>query len=177
MKWVRSAGGPLICVERDLVSSWCGILGNSVNTPPSKAALNDYERACSVSDYLGIVEVANKCALILGDMPLETTVCYLSPESLLLVRVFYIDPNVDLLQLLKSQSNIIFDEPIESIAFEIESGQMIIFDSAALGVRLGEESLSFDLPPGHYQILTQVFEPDSRTSLLVHKFVPEVTED
>jgi hypothetical protein len=123
-----------------------------------------------VSDYVGMVERPKKYALILGDMPLETTVWFPSSESPLLVRVFYMDPGVDLPQLLAAHGNLSFADPIESIDCEIESGHMVIFDSAVPGLHEGRASLSFEIPPGNYRVLTKVFEPDDRTSVLIHKF-------
>ncbi|OGB30721.1 MAG: hypothetical protein A3F78_04270 [Burkholderiales bacterium RIFCSPLOWO2_12_FULL_61_40] len=169
MSWIKSAGGPLICVEKDLAPFWLGILGSSVKDGPTTPLFNDYDRACAVSDYVGMVELPRKYALILGDMPLETTVWRPSSESPLIVRVFYMDPGVDLPQLLAAHGNLSFADPIESIDCEIESGHMVIFDSAVPGLH-EHASLSFEIPPGNYQILTKVFEPDSRTSVLIHKF-------
>jgi hypothetical protein len=47
---------------------------------------------------------------------------------------------------------------------------MIVFDSACAGKDVGDAHLTFDLPPGAYSILTKQFQPDERTSVLVHKF-------
>lgn len=176
MRWIKSAGGPLICVEKELSSFWQGVLGNSVSGHAASAALNDYDRACAVADYVGIVELPRRFALVLGDMPLETTVWCPSSEPPLIVRVFYMDPGVDLLRLLAAHGNLSFADPIESIDCEIESGHMVIFDSAVPGLHEGHASLSFEIPPGRYGILTKVFEPDSRTSVLIHKFVCKGSE-
>jgi hypothetical protein len=85
------------------------------------------------------------------------------------------DPDVDLLKLLEAHGNLNFAEPIESVDFDIQSGNMVVFDSTLPGARYGEESLSFDLLPGRYQILTKNFELDDRTSVLMHKFSPKIT--
>lgn len=170
MDWIKSAGGPLICVEKELANSWRGILGNSVNDRTAIPTSNDYDRACAVSDYVGIVVLPPKYALVFGDMPLETTVYCPSSEISLVVRVFYMDPGADLLQIFAAHGSLSFVDSIESIDCEIQTGHMVIFDSAINGLHQAYDKLSFDISPGSYQILTKIFELDSRTSVLIHKF-------
>src|SRR5687767_8117877 len=77
-RWIKSGGGPLSCVERELARHWLGVIGNSATNsadrPPvtDGRAASDYKRACSVSDYLGKIPLGDGHALILGDMPLQT---------------------------------------------------------------------------------------------------------
>lgn len=170
MQWIKSAGGPLICVEEELASFWQGVVGNSVSGHAVTEAPSDYDRACAVSEYVGVVDLPQKYALILGDMPLETTVWSPSFDLPLIVRAFYMDPGVDLSQLLASYGSLSFADPIESIDCEIGSGHMVIFDSAIPGSHENRESLSFEIPPGSYRILTKAFVLDSRTSVLMHRF-------
>src|SRR6476660_7481512 len=98
MDWIKSSGGPLVCMERDLAPLWNGVQG-------SKSALNstgisDYDRACQVRDYLGKIEMGRRSALILGEMPLQTMIGRPSDEPPLIVRVFYADPDADVLKIL-----------------------------------------------------------------------------
>jgi hypothetical protein len=170
MRWIKSAGGPLICVEKQWACLWSGVFGNSASSDSINTALNDYDRACALSDYVGILELHQKHAIILGDMPLETTVLCLSSGLPLVVRAFYMDPGVDLPKLFAAYGNLSFGDSIESIDFEIESGHMVIFDSAVPGGQEYDDSLSFEIASGQYRILTKAFELDSLTSVLIHKF-------
>ena len=80
------------------------------------------------------------------------------------------DPGQDLPQLLAAYGSLNFADPIESIDCEIEFGHMVISDSAVPGLHEDSASLSFEISPGNYQILTKMFELDDRTSVLIHKF-------
>src|SRR5689334_17973405 len=66
MQWVESAGGPLIVVPLELAQSWRGI--EAVPGDP----VTDYDRACDVDDYLGVLEVGPGRGLVLGDEPMRT---------------------------------------------------------------------------------------------------------
>jgi Immunity protein 21 len=170
MNWIKSVGGPLICVERELAPLWLGIVGNGVSDRFVTPLASDYDRACAVSDYVGSVDLPRGKALILGDMPLETTVWRPQSALPLIIRAFYMEPGVNLQKLLTAHSNLDFADPIESIDCEVESGHMVIFDSAVPWLQEGGPSLSLEIPSGNYQILTKVFELDSQTSVLIHKF-------
>lgn len=170
-KWIKSGGGPLICVESELAQYWLGVGANSIAHGADRAYANDYKRACSVSDYLGKIALGNRHALILGDMPLETLIWQLPDQLPRIVRVYYADPDVDVARRLESTQDLDFSSPVETMVVEVKSTPMIVFDSAYPGKDVGSAHLSFELPPGMYSVLTKPFIPDDRTSVLVHKFV------
>jgi hypothetical protein len=173
MKSIKSGGGPLICVERVLAGSWLGTSGNSLALGLGTGDASDYERACAVQDYLGALKLKKGMALILGDMPLETMIWHSRGHSPpLIVRVFYMDPGVDVTSRLEVHGELDFSDPAESIDVDVKSEQMLVFDSAIAGAKYDDGFLQFDLPPGTYRVLTKQFEPDDRTSVLVHKFEP-----
>ena len=62
MAWIESAGGPLVVLPRSLRSAWMGV------------AADDYDAACSVDGYLGLLRRPWGDALVLGDEPLRTSV-------------------------------------------------------------------------------------------------------
>lgn len=169
--WIKSGGGPLICMEKQLAPYWRGTRtsgGHSTN----KIFANDYDRACSVSDYVGKISIDDQQALILGDMPLQTLIWETDSNLPILVRVFYADPYTDVVEKLNAMQNLDFSNPIEIIDFDIIFGHMIVFDSAYSGSDLSKLQLSFELPQGKYMVVTKQFEPDDRTSVLLHKFIP-----
>jgi Immunity protein 21 len=170
MEWIKSAGGPLVCLEKELARHWHGIFAGPGSTAGySNNYLTDYGRACQVQSYLRAIDVAHGAALILGDMPLSTSVW---SGNLAIVRIFYCDPGTDIPKLLTGMGDIRFDEPVESINFELPVGRMILFDSAYSGDDKAKKALEFNIPAGNYRILTSLVNPNSRTSLLLHKFFP-----
>jgi hypothetical protein len=170
-RWIKSGGGPLICAESELAQYWLGVDGNSICCGPNGVYANDYERACSVSDYLGKIALGNRHALILGDMPLETLIWQLPDKLPRIVRVYYADPDVDVAKRLESRQDLDFSSPVETMVVDVKSSPMIVFDSAYPGKDVGSTHLSFELSPGMYSVVTKPFSPDDRTSVLVHKFV------
>ena len=170
MDWIRTGGGPLLCIERDVAHLWMGVRGSS-GARGGLESVTDYDRACQVRDYLGTVVVGPRKALVLGDMPLQTMVWRPEHGIPSLVRVFYADPDADVLAILGSGPDLDFSDPIETIDFKVELESFLIFDSARCGSEVGNRHLDLDLPRGHYSILTKQFEPDDRTSVLVHKFI------
>jgi hypothetical protein len=170
LNWIKSGGGPLICVERDIALQWQGVTGTGILGESKNFYKNDYERACSIRDYLGKIKMGEREALILGDMPLETLIWRTRDQCLSIVRVFYADADTDIKELLGSSGDFDFTNPVESISFFSSTHELIVFDSAYAGKDIGNVHLDFELSPGAYSILTKQFEPNDRTSVLIHRF-------
>jgi hypothetical protein len=124
-------------------------------------------------DYLGKIPLSDGHALILGDMPLQTFIWASRGQVPQIVRVYYADPDANVIKILEAGSNLDFSNPAETLDIEVRSTPMMVFDSAFPGKDVGSEHLSIDLSPGIYSVVTKPFEPDDRTSVLVHKFVPQ----
>jgi hypothetical protein len=166
MKWIKSAGGPLVCLERYLVANWSGAHEESY----IEQRTTDYERACQVQDYLGRIKIRDGEALVLGDMPLETSVWQGRDGTTVIVRLFYADPTVDIPRIINALSDDEFDPPDEHTAINIHDGEMVIFDAAMRGDCASVAALHFELPVGRQIVLTKAVKPGDRTSLLLHKF-------
>jgi hypothetical protein len=168
---IKSHGGPLICIEHELAPSWLGVRANSIQAGLERAFSSDYERACGVSNFVEMIEVRNGNALILGDMPLETLICQPTGQLPMIVRIYYADAEADIEAKVEAAQYLDFSEPAEAILFVVRSRRILVFDAAYPGNDVADYSLSFDLSPGSYSVLTKSFELDERTSLLMHKFV------
>ncbi|OYU86769.1 MAG: hypothetical protein CFE29_27535 [Bradyrhizobiaceae bacterium PARB1] len=166
-KWVGSGGGPLICVEERLAHHWLGV-DNAIAGDDDGS---DYDRACDIGDFLGKVPLPGADALILGDEPLQTCVDRTHPEHPSVLRVYYADPDIDVIRQLHARGDLDFANPEEMIEIDVGSTPLVIFDAAFPGEDRSVQRLSFDLRPGHYKVLTKRFEPDERISVLVHRFV------
>jgi hypothetical protein len=172
MKSIASGGGPLVCVEMEVANRWRGVAGSSVSRDVDQACPNDYERACGIRDYLGKVSVGDRDALVLGDMPLETLIWKPSGELPRIVRVYYGDPGVDVTTLLELATESALDDPDEVLSVEFKSSLIVVFDSAYPGSDASVDRLAFEMPAGSYLAMTKQLEPDNRTSVLIHFFVP-----
>jgi hypothetical protein len=170
MKWMKSAGGPLICLETRLMSSWCGTEGTFQTGKCAASQRSDYDRACAVNDYAGLVDVDGGSALILGDLPLATTVFGKAHFELYVVRAVYMDPGTEITPFVDYFDERFFRASLEALSFTIRSDALAMFDSALPGSDQSKEVLAFSLSPGRYEIKTALVDPNEQTSLVVHRF-------
>ncbi len=173
MKWITSDGGPLICIGQSTVNSWRGIDGLGQYGSKLGAYRNDYERACAIRDYVGIIPVSERFGIVLGDMPLETTVMMSPERSPLIVRAFYSEPNADIASMIASWRMEKRLKEVESVRVSNVEANWYMFDSAYPGYLGLEKCLTFTLPINTIIINTFEFKPDHNTFLLVHEFVAE----
>lgn len=171
MEWIKSGGGPLLCIEKVLGRDWSGVDANSLPDETKSHYSNDYERACAVFDYVGKIPVRGGHALVLGDMPLQTLIWSRGHTLPKIVRVYYADPETNVISVLDAAPGTVFGDPVESIKFAVGSSPLVIFDSAYPFSEVRNIArLEFELPIGLYEVLTLKVDPNPRTSVLVHSF-------
>ncbi len=182
LKWIESAGGPLILISDKCYSLWSGILKRSSyldnKTEDADDFLNadkaDYGKACLVQDYLGIVNIGNDTALVLGDEPLLTTVFHSIDNRVVIARWFYGENEALVDKYLKAiDLNSIANWKFAS-TLKLSSDRQFLFDSACSASMLPEKEnnkwLSLNIKQGDYKIWTSIYEPDDKTKLIIHKF-------
>ena len=130
---IKSCGGPLICLEKSTAKCWLGTGGNSDSNKSAHLRKVDYDRACAVSNYIGILDSAGHQAIVLGDMPLETMVGHFDEQSPYILRIYYMDPGAEPITQLGDGRLIDFSNPLEILEATIEGGDLIIFDSSLPG--------------------------------------------
>ncbi|MDT5268358.1 MAG: hypothetical protein QOH49_544 [Acidobacteriota bacterium] len=166
LTWVNSAGGPLVLLEEHLLPEWRGHDGSTAQEHEGRT---DYERACDVDDYLGLVEVGSGRALVLGDEPMQTTWCP-SPEGsgVVLLRWQWADSEAAVIDAAGDMP----EESWEStgLIFQTSGRDLVLFDSAYPGDEPGER-LTIQLARGQYGIDTAHYRPDAETSLVLHRLV------
>lgn len=135
----------------------------------------DYDRACDVLDYLGLLEVGNGHVLILGDAPMPTTWWAISQSSGLLVRWVWAFNDDSVIAALQNLSTVTWQHP--SLRINVGQSPLVMFDSAFAGTEsfLESNSIKINLLKGIYEISTAEYKPNSETFLLLHKF--ELTKD
>ena len=106
----------------------------------SGSSNSDYERACEIKDYVGVIDVLERHAIILGDMPLATT-AWTGSSGPFIVRTFFMDPLADIQSMVEHAAQHDFWNEIESILFKVTSDDTIIFDSATSGSDLGASDI------------------------------------
>ncbi|WP_194869403.1 Imm21 family immunity protein [Myxococcus sp. AB025B] len=117
-EWIESAGGPLVVIPRSVIAEWKG-------TPA------DYEEACGIEDYLGLLCREWGDVLVLGDEPLRTGVVA-RPEGPVIVRWMFA-PSTE--RLLDVALHAKLDElsALETLRVGLRDEVYGIFDSGADG--------------------------------------------
>ncbi|MER5753679.1 Imm21 family immunity protein [Streptomyces sp. NPDC002088] len=99
LAWVQSMGGPLIIIPVSALDQWGGCTEDGVIVGGTDVP-DDYDRACDVEGWAGIVEVGTEgSGLVLADEP--ATTCYL-PEQNIFLRWLAADSDVELLEAAKA---------------------------------------------------------------------------
>ncbi|MFD9336238.1 Imm21 family immunity protein [Streptomyces sp. NPDC060028] len=155
LTWLETEGGPFIVVPCAALSHWSGTEG-------------DYDRACEVTDLVGVLELPDGAeALVLGGEPLTTA--YL-PEHRALVRWCYAESEEGVADvILAGLPTAEWEEgPVLST-----TGELAMFDAAYFGTEVGTltDSTVLELGPGRYRVDSASIEPDDLTSFRVHRFV------
>lgn len=159
MNSITSGGGRWSVWNLRWPNLWLGVSGSKTPSGVENTFANDYDRACDVRDYLGSVPLGDRSALILGDMPLETLIWKPKNELPRIVRVYYADPDANMIEILESSNIIYFNNSDEILSVEFKSSSIVIFDSAYPGVDAGISRLSFNIPKGKYLALTKRLDP------------------
>ncbi len=163
MKWIESAGGPLVMIGESSVSDWSGIeyVGDST----------DYQRACSIEDYLGIIEVQSGSAIVFGDEPLRT--CWIpdGKRGGVIVRWIYGQDETSLIEIALTGPGSGQFELVSEDSFRSRDEVHRLFDAAIPGGLLrSEEHLSLNLAIGSYAIKTMVVRVETpETAVLLHE--------
>lgn len=163
MKWINSTGGPLIMMEAALLPRWGGNL-HSAESPND--ALTDYDRACEVNDYIGIIPQGGRHALVLNDEPMQTACLSTADTSVLLIRWEYASDEDMVAQYARS----IPEESWEptGLIFNVSQSPLMVFDSVYAGNEV-EDEVTIQLRPAAYAIDSVRYQPDTETSLILHR--------
>ncbi|MEV8545651.1 immunity 21 family protein [Streptomyces sp. NPDC051572] len=152
VQWVESGGGPLIAVPTTVLPFWTGADGDEL--------ASDYDRACEVGGYAGLLPVGDSAALVLGDDPASTSFL---PEHGTFVRWCAANSEDEVLAVIPAalagatwENEVHWDVP----------GPVVLFDSAWPGRESeGTEHLKVDLEPGRYAVRAGQAQPGPETWL------------
>ncbi|MCZ7667020.1 MAG: immunity 21 family protein [Chloroflexi bacterium] len=178
MRWITSEGGPLLLLDERSLNEWGGVIELLTGPPASESwspggKPTDYDRACSVEGYVGLIPVGTQKAVVLGGEPLRTA--WMPGRTMaggMFVRWFFGESEVDFLNWANRVPKDTFRSDGE-VAWQRRS--LVLFDAAVAGRNVKkrpEEYLSIEFEPGIYEIKTAVYQPDAQTCMVVHRFEP-----
>ena len=162
MHWISSYGGPFVVIPRTIAEAWTG---NSSD---------DYDIACGVVGFVGVIKKLGYEVFVLGDEPARTSIFETGGRSFI-VRCLAANSEsaIELACLsicgrLEDAADI--EDVDERCSFVVSDPDFIIMDSVLDGACPEEKVLPFKLAEGRYEVRTYYFENDD-VELLVHDFV------
>lgn len=155
---MESGGGPLVAVPTDVLTRWEGA--------DSDGPESDYDRACAVADYAGLLAVGPSHALVLGDEPSSTVFL---PEHGVFVRWLAAESEAELLG---SVGAALADAAWEEGQGWDVPGPVVLFDSAWPGSEVEPDNHArVDLEAGRYEVRTALAQPNSETAFQLIQLV------
>lgn len=157
MLWISTTGGPLVVLPKAGRSEWRG----------ASDAGSDYELACSVDEYAGIVHWGNRDLLVLGDEPLQTAV-RVGEGRVTLIRWMFSPDEKSILECLEPDT---WEEPIETLRWVVSDTEHVLCDSAVPG-KLMEEGIEIRLDARPHKVLTYLVRPVKDVGAVIHDIHP-----
>lgn len=151
--WVESSGGPLVVIPAAHAIQWQGI----------ESA--DYDDACEIDDYSGLIIRKWGIAIVLGDEPLRTTAIECNSE-IRIARWKYAPDTKSLVELAERR---LVSPPVESLRVDARAGRYRLLDSAAVGRDECGGQAEFSLPYDSQVLTTHVLDQDE-TGVIIHRF-------
>ncbi|MGW2784067.1 Imm21 family immunity protein [Streptomyces populi] len=150
VQWVESGGGPLIAIPETVLPFWSGADGDDMSC--------DYDRACDVEGFIGLLPVGDTRALVLGDEPASTT--YL-PEHGAFVRWHAARSDDELLAAVPAA---LAQAEWEEEAEWTVPGPVVLFEAAWSGTfSESTDRLRVALEPGRYGVRAAFVHPGPGT--------------
>ncbi|WP_353962866.1 MULTISPECIES: Imm21 family immunity protein [unclassified Streptomyces] len=159
-RWIESSGGPFVILPVSCLPDWLGSYGE------------DYDAACEVEEYLGLVRAgtpgSTEEGLVVADEPLPAT--YI-PDLKCVLQWQYASSENELVSAARRS----IAGPLDwqrGPQFELRD-RLVMFDASASGESLEEnEKLELPLTPGRYECFTADYSSGSDISGRLHQFRP-----
>ena len=152
-------------MEINKLKDWKGI---GEEFPSPEGVVSDYDRACEVDDYLGLVKVnGDYDALVLGVEPMGTAWLNIAKMGII-VRWEFGETEEEIEHLVENMS---LDKSWEKsgVFLEFFSKELVVFDAAADFTCL-DDQLDVEIEPSKYEMETAFYKPNNLTSLVLHRF-------
>jgi hypothetical protein len=173
--WIESTGGPLLVIPSAYASKWQG--SNEPNGRRKVVAKSrfmgdgpatDYDLACDVEDYLGVVAAGKGHALVLGGEPAPSAWVEVEDRLFVLRWIAGGSENDVVAAMLMTLST---PQPsICDVAFTHPGGELILMDSSDDATDAIGDQAVMEVSAGEYTVTT-VRHEDSDEIVIVHEFV------
>jgi hypothetical protein len=175
LHWLESNGGPLALIPRAVLPHWSGVEAPVDATPRAATwrldptgPVTDYDRACSIEEYAGVLPVGQGEALILGQEPLPTA-WRPNRHGGLFIRWICAESEADVLRLLDQPHDAL--NWVDEAVFRVTHTPLVLIDAADVGFDLSGPSFELDLSPAAYTVRRGQATDSAGTELLLHRLV------
>ena len=130
----------------------------------------DYDRACAINDYLGVVVVGDEEGLVINDEPASTAIFSAREGDSVVIAKWTYGP--DATSVARSLQDVQFRAfPPPDVRMTFGSSPQILFESSFAGSEC-IRSRTACLRPGRYAASTLTFEPATDIALVLHWLRP-----
>ncbi|WP_157369050.1 Imm21 family immunity protein [Zavarzinella formosa] len=155
--WIGTTGGPHLVVPEKHAPHWEGVGEPShgrvvqarFRSDPAEPA-TDYDRACDVNDWMGVIRVGRGRGVVLGDVPLLAA-CHEWQGRHYILRWDYAPSEAALLKFFRSVVGSL--SPEAEVAFRHPGGRLLLLDSSDTPRNWLFEHSAFELPAGSYRVM------------------------
>jgi len=190
-RWFLNDGGPLIVLPREAAAFWEGgdLPANGrvvqANFRWNTETATDYDRACDIDDYHGVIDVGDSWGLVLHDeIPAAGWMKMRDGEALFLVRIIYCETDGD--DEVHRCYRKLRDADWKRIAEKLPlvNGELILFHAAGRldgslqevtpsdgGFALIGDAIKAPMAPGSYAIETADTADDDEARFMFYRFV------
>jgi hypothetical protein len=171
--WVSTTGGPHLVVPEKHAAHWEGVTAPSHGRvvrakhrwDPTGPA-TDYDRACDVEGYLGVVRVGRGCGVVLADYP--TAAAYYPWRGRhFILRWVFAPSEAALLAFFRSVVGGL--AVVQEVAFRHPGGRLVLCDSSDTPRSWLGERAEFEVPAGPYRVTASRAEA-GECSVIVHEW-------
>ncbi|WP_170110650.1 Imm21 family immunity protein [Flavilitoribacter nigricans] len=181
LKWIGSLGGPSVIIGAPLLKLWSGIgsvegagRGEYEEVEDSMdPQQSHYGLACSVEDPIASVRIAEggDAVIVIGDLPdLMTVIGESRYGNKIIAKWDYGDSTEEFESFLDYERLNQLNGWTINFDIQLEDRKFYLLDATVSGFDLfGQDVIIFYLQPGHYQVSTLQYQPNDRTSMLLHR--------
>ncbi|MEC5218531.1 hypothetical protein RCH09_003503 [Actimicrobium sp. GrIS 1.19] len=159
--WINSNGGPYILANNHAASRWQATKGISSDNDNGYA--NDYQRACAINGYAGVIQSDSGSILSIDDLPRDLAVYLNTDTEAVLVKLVGAESDKKIWAALDAEIEFPFKEL--DFEFEITESELVIFDSSELFSDVGQNKLFLKLSRGVYSVEVLNYEPHDQLML------------
>lgn len=163
LRWINSAGGPLVCASPALAKSWRGAQESSIGEERS-----DYERACDQFDYIDTIACGSAMVLVLGDEPLQSSFL-VKDEDVLIVRWVYCESDICANSVL-AEIPLLLPNLEQPKKFCLDDQELVMFDAVMDTIDIAA-CVNVSLKPGVFSVTTEMYKSAEEYAFLVHRLL------